>query len=201
MKTISLLLPAVAFVIAGFTLFSSDTTEPSVWSVDHSHSNVGFKVRHLGISNVRGNFKEYDATITMEGADLSTLSAIATIETTSIFTDNERRDNHLRSPDFFAAEEFPTMIFQSKEVRNVDGTRFDLVGDLTIRDVTKEVVLETEFLGTAVTRGSERAGFEARASSNRMDYGLSWDRLTETGGLMVSHNVDLIIELEMTKDD
>lgn len=173
----------------------------SSWSVDHTHSKIGFKIRHLGISNVRGDFRDYDVSISMTDGDVSTLAASATIQTTSVFTDNDRRDNHLRSPDFFSAEEFPVMTFQSKEVRAVDGNAFELVGDLAIRDVTKEVVLNAQFLGTATMGGQERAGFEASTEVNRLEYGLAWNRLTEAGGFVVGHNVEIILELEMVKDD
>ena len=117
--------------------FSVPTEAPSSWSIDAVHSNIGFKVRHLGISNVRGEFVEYDAEILMDGTDLSTLSVSATIEAGSIDTGNERRDGHLRSDDFFGAEEFPNITFTSTEVTNIEGNNFHLVGDLTIRDVSQ----------------------------------------------------------------
>ena len=180
--------------------FSIPTEEPSSWSIDVSHSSISFKVRHLGISNVRGEFLTYDAEILIDGTDLSTLAVDATIETTSIDTGNERRDNHLRSDDFFGAEEFPNMTFTSTGVTEVDGNEFHLAGDLTIRDVTKSIVLEGEFLGTAMMGDSERAGFEATATINRKEFNLSWDRLTEAGGFVVGHDVEIILELEVIKD-
>ena len=195
MKYISLLVVALLVFAA-----SPSPPAPAVWKVDHSHSALGFKVRHLGISNVRGNFKEYEATVTMDADDLTTLSAEATIQTGSIFTDNERRDNHLRSPDFFEAETYPEMHFVSSGVQNVDGSTFELVGDLTMRDVTREVVLESEFLGQASMGDQERAGFEASVVIDRMDYGLAWNRLTEAGGFVVGHDVEIIIELELIRD-
>ncbi|MCY4675153.1 MAG: YceI family protein [Bacteroidetes bacterium] len=180
--------------------FSVPTEEPSSWSIDAVHSNIGFKVRHLGISNVRGEFLAYDAEILMDGTDLSTLTISATIETGSVDTGNERRDNHLRSDDFFGAEEFPNMTFTSTEITDIEGGNFHLVGDLTIRDVTQSVVLKSEFLGTGKMGDSERAGFEARTVINRKDFNLSWDRLTEAGGFVVGHDVEIILELEVIKD-
>ena len=214
MKTKTLLLPAVVLtlVLAGFTLAGSQADEsrttPTLqptegmasWSIDPVHSKVGFKVKHLGISNVRGEFREYDASISLDGTDLSTLQASATIKTASIFTDNERRDNHLRSPDFFDADGHPELTFTSKSVRNINGSAFELVGDLTIRSTTKEVVLEAEFLGAAAMGDQERAGFEARTTINRLDYGLMWNRTTEAGGFVVGHDVQIILELEVIKD-
>lgn len=195
MKIRSLLLASLLLVA-----FSIPTEEPSSWSIDVAHSSISFKVRHLGISNVRGEFLTYDAEVLMDGADLSTLAVDATIETTSIDTGNERRDNHLRSDDFFGAEEFPNMTFTSTGVTEVDGDTFHLAGDLTIRDVTKSIVLEGEFLGTATMGDSERAGFEATTTINRKEFNLSWDRLTEAGGFVVGHDVEIILELELIKD-
>ena len=180
--------------------FSVPTEEPSSWSIDAVHSNIGFKVRHLGISNVRGEFLAYDAEILMDGTDLSTLTISAAIEAGSVDTGNERRDNHLRSDDFFGAEEFPNITFTSTEITDIEGGNFHLVGDLTIRDVTQSVVLKSEFLGTSKMGDSERAGFEARTVINRKDFNLSWDRLTEAGGFVVGHDVEIILELEVIKD-
>ncbi len=180
--------------------FAIPMENPTSWSIDAAHSSISFKVRHLGISNVRGEFLAYDAEILMDGADLSTLSVNANIETASIDTGNERRDGHLRSDDFFAAEEFPNMAFTSTGVTEVEGNQFQLSGDLTIRDVTQTIVLEGEFLGTASMGDSERAGFEATTTINRTEFNLSWDRLTEAGGLVVGHDVEIILELELIKD-
>jgi len=186
---------ALVLFLAGF---SGD--KPASWSIDASHSKVGFKVRHLGISSVRGEFTDYDATITMDDEDLQSIQASVTIQVASIYTRNERRDNHLRSDDFFSAEAFPAMTFESTGVANVEGTTFDLTGHLTIRDVTKEVVLTTEYLGAAQMGDSERAGFEARTTIDRTEYGLTWNRLTEAGGAVVGHDVEIILELELIKD-
>lgn len=195
MKIQSLLFASLLLVA-----FSIPTEEPSSWSIDVSHSSISFKVRHLGISNVRGEFLTYDAEILMDGTDLSTLAVNATIEATSIDTGNERRDNHLRSDDFFGAEEFPNVTFTSTGVTEVEGDHFHLEGDLTIRDVTKSVLLEGNFLGTASMGDSERAGFEATTTINRKEFNLSWDQLTEAGGFAVGHNVEIILDLELIKD-
>jgi len=210
MQPRTLILPAllVTLVLAGFTLLDRPASDPAPaprieaadWSIDQVHSKIGFRARHFGISFVRGAFKDYEATLSFDPGDLSTVETSATIQVASIFTDNDRRDNHLRSPDFFSADEYPTMTFVSKGVRNIDGNAFELVGDLTIRDVTKEVVLDAEFLGTANAMNSERAAFEARATVDRMEYGLMWDRVTEAGGLVVSKEIQIVIELEVVKE-
>ena len=188
---------ATAFLLTGAILPVHDRAEIVTFHPDKTHSNVGFKVRHLGISNVRGAFGEYEATVQFDPEDLTTLSVDATIQTSSVDTGNERRDNHLRSDDFFNAEEFPELRFVSKEVRDLDGGEFDLVGDLTIRDVTKEIVLKAEFLGMAAGRNGRKAGFEARTTIDRFEYKLKFDALTETGGLVVGSNVEIILEMEL----
>ena len=208
--------PLQALALAGLVVLAAsgfaartDASEPAgpqdegvmTFAVDKAHSQVGFKVRHLGIANVRGSFQDYDATVRFDPEDLSTLQVEATIAVSSIDTGIERRDNHLRSDDFFNAEQFPAITFKSKAVRNLDGDAFELVGDLTIRDVTKEVVLEAEFLGMGMMRGTQKAGFEAETTINRFDYNLKWDALTEAGGLVVSENVQIILELELNEVD
>lgn len=213
MKNISFfsLLLVAGLLVAGFTLRSTPeaptpftppmeaSSDVSTWAVDQVHSKIGFKVKHLGISNVRGDFNTYDVDLRFDPQDLSTLETTVNVDVASIDTENERRDGHLRSPDFFAAEEYPTMTFAAKSVRNIDGDEFELVGDLTIRGVTKEVVLDAEFLGTASMGDSERAGFEAETEINRLDYGLAWNKVTEAGGFVVSHDVKIILELEVIK--
>jgi polyisoprenoid-binding protein YceI len=185
---------AVVLPLVGFAAASQLAT---TYSPDKAHSNIGFKVRHLGISNVKGTFSDYDATVTMDGENLNTLQAEATVKIASINTGIERRDNHLRSDDFFNAEQFPTLTFKSKSVRNISGNSFELVGDLTIRDVTKEVVLEAEYLGASKMMETEKVGFEAETVINRFDYNLKWDNLTEAGGLIVSEEVTIQLELEL----
>lgn len=193
-KHVRFALLAVILPLAGFVTLGQLAT---TYTVDKAHSEVGFKVRHLGITNVRGDFPDYDATVTMDGEDLSTLVAEATIKTTSIDTGIERRDNHLRSDDFFNAEQFPTITFKSTAVRNINGSSFELVGNLTIRNVTKEVVFEAEYLGAAKMMETAKVGFEAETVINRFDYNLKWDNLTEAGGFVVGEEVTIELELEL----
>ncbi len=188
---------AAAFLLSAAMPVAHDRAEVITFHPDKTHSNVGFKVRHLGISNVRGAFGEYEATVQFDPEDLGALSIEATIQASSIDTGNERRDDHLRSDDFFNVEAFPELRFESKEVRNIDGSEFELVGDLTIRDVTKEIVLESEFLGMGAGRNGRKAGFEARAKIDRFDYNLKFDALTETGGLVVGSDVEIVLDMEL----
>lgn len=196
-RFLTIALFASAFLLSGSAPSSPDRAETITFHVDKTHSNVGFKVRHLGISNVRGAFGDYEATVQFDPEDLSAISVEATIQASSIDTGNQRRDDHLRSDDFFNAEAFPELRFASKEARNIDGGEFELVGDLTIRDVTKEVVLEVEFLGMGAGRNGRKAGFEARVVIDRFDYNLKFDALTETGGLVVGSDVEIVLDMEL----
>lgn len=174
---------------------------PTVFVTDKAHSKVGFRVRHLGISNVNGFFDEYEAKVSFDTNDFSTLKAEATIQVNSLNTGIDRRDNHLRSDDFFNAEAYPVIKFVSKEIRNIDKGRFELVGDLTIRDITREVVFDAEFFGIEKMGQTTKAGFEASTMVNRFDYDLKWDRMTEAGGLVVSENVRIQLDLELNAQE
>lgn len=197
-----LLVPALLaiLVFSGFSDKPESATAPTDWTVDKAHTQVKFKVRHLGLSNVEGSFNTFDLTLNFDPEDLTTLKTTATIDVASIDTGNERRDNHLRSDDFFAAEQHPQMTFVSREVRNVEGNRFQIAGDLTIRGTTKPVVLDAEMLGTAAMQGKTVAAFTATTTINRFDYGLKWDRLTEAGGLVVGEDVQITIDVEAVQE-
>lgn len=170
--------------------------EPRTFSIDSAHSNVGFKAKHLGILNVNGRFADYDATIKVDPANLSTLEATATVRIASVDTGVERRDNHLKSADFFDADTHPTMTFVSTGVSNVNGNTFDLNGNLTIRGTTKPIVLKGELAGTVSFMGKERIALKATGTVNRFDYGLQWNSLTEAGGLVVSQDIEIILEIQ-----
>ena len=201
-------------MFAGFTLTGDQADEASTepiadsgmasWQIDPVHSKLGFKARHFGISNVRGEFRDFDASFTFDPADLSTIEASVRIQAASVFTGNDRRDNHLRSDDFFNAENDPIITFISKRVQNIDGNEFELVGDLTIRGNTHEVVLDAEFTGSvSMEQGGQtqvRAAFEAETKVNRMEYGLKFDStIGGVGDLVVGNQVKLIIELELIR--
>jgi len=189
---------ALLFVVAGLS-WGQTTSTMNSWTIDKNHSEIAFKVRHLGISNVTGQFFTYDTALDFDPNDLNTLEASMTVDVASLDSGVERRDNHLRSADFFDVEVYPQMTFVSKEVRNVNGNEFELVGDLTIKDVTREVVLEAELLGTTTNRNRELAAFEATAEIDRFDYNLRWDNLTEAGSLIAGRTVQIIINLEVNR--
>jgi polyisoprenoid-binding protein YceI len=146
------------------------------WKPDKSHSTVSFTVRHLVITKVSGNFRDFDGNVTFDGKDFSKGSVDFTIQTASVSTGQDRRDTHLKSPDFFAVDSFPTMTFKSTKVTPVDDKHFKLDGNLTIRGTTKPVTFDCTFNGTVDGMGPTRASFSATLSINRMDYGVKWDK-------------------------
>ncbi|HEX9242829.1 MAG TPA: YceI family protein [Anaeromyxobacter sp.] len=167
------------------------------WQVDGTHSTVSLAVRHMVISKVRGRFSRWNAKLDLDTADLARSSVDVEIEAASIDTGVADRDAHLRSPDFLAAEKFPTLRYRSRRVEKVSGDRLRVVGDLTIRDVTREVVLDVEYGGQGKDPwGNQRVGFTASASLNRKDFGLTWNQALETGGVLVADKVDVELELE-----
>jgi polyisoprenoid-binding protein YceI len=167
------------------------------YEVDPSHTQVMFKVRHMGVSTVTGRFNRFAATFAYDPDDPSASWVTATIDAASIDTDNERRDNHLRSPDFFAADSYPNLTFQSTGVEEVEDGRLRVAGDLSIRGVTKPVVLDVVLEGTTVgSEGRPIVGWTAETTVNRKEYGLLWNRLTEAGGWVVGDEVRIVLEVE-----
>jgi polyisoprenoid-binding protein YceI len=155
----------------------------STWKIDAAHSELTFRIRHL-VSRVRGTFDQWGGAITADPRNLSGGAVQVSINTASIDTDNTRRDEHLRSGDFFDAANHPAITFQSRNVR-VQGKKIRVAGDLTIRGVSKPVVLQGEYLGTTRdASGKQRLGFEAETTINRHDFGVSWNRAVETGAML-----------------
>ncbi|MFZ5623468.1 MAG: YceI family protein [Gemmatimonadota bacterium] len=171
---------------------------PITWTIDPVHSEVSFRIRHF-VTRVRGTFRKWNGTITADPANLAAGSVNVTIEAASIFTDNERRDTHLRSADFFDVANHPTITFTSTRVE-ATGNRIRVTGDLTIRGVTKSVVLEGEFLGVSGPDGKgQRIGFQASTVIDRKDFGVSWNRAAEGGGLMLGDDVTIDINIEAVR--
>ena len=184
------------FLAAGATVAPGQTH----WAVDKTHSNVMFTVRHLLISEVTGRFDDYGVTMTSSKDDFTDASIQATVNVGSVNTENERRDAHLRSDDFFNAEKFPRMTFVSKSIRKIADDNYQLTGDLTIRDVTKEVTFDATLLGVvAAGRMGTRAGWKASTTLNRFDYNLKWNKTLETGGLVVGKDVTINLNLEFVE--
>jgi polyisoprenoid-binding protein YceI len=184
------------FVI-GAGIVSAQSTK---WVQDASHSNVGFSIKHMLVSTVRGNFKDYKITMLSDKEDFSDAKIEVVINTASINTENGDRDNHLRGDDFFNAEKYPTMTFKGKSMKKVGKDKYKLTGDLTIRDVTKQVTLDVEFGGKVKDPwGNTKTGFTIEGDINRFNYGLKWNKAVEAGGLVVSENVHIICEVELAK--
>jgi len=176
------------------------TTKASttVWTVDPAHAELGFSVRHLMISNVRGRFGKVEGTVAVDNADLNQSKIDVTIDVNSIDTRQEMRDNHLRSADFFDAGNFPTMHFVSKRIVGDVTKDFQVVGDLTIRGTTREIELNAHLEGRGKDPwGNERAGFHLGGSLNRHDYGLDWNVALEAGGVTVGAEVKIAIDVEI----
>jgi polyisoprenoid-binding protein YceI len=172
----------------------------SAWKIDPVHSEVNFKVKHMVISTVTGHFGNFNASIEADKDDFSDAKIDFEADATSISTKNEMRDGHLKSPDFFDVENFPKMSFVSNSVKKVSNHELEVTGDLTIKNVTKKVKLDVIYNGTvAGNGGAQIAGFEIRTNINRFDYGLKWNGLSETGGVMVSNEVKIEILAEFNK--
>lgn len=170
------------------------------WGIDLVHSNIGFAVRHLVVSKVRGKFTRWTGTIRMDENALRRTEVDIAIEPASIDTGVEQRDNHLRSPDFFDAAKYSTMTFKSTGVEQSKNGDLRLRGNLTMHGVTRPVTLDVEFAGTQKDPwGGFRAGFSARTSLDRKDFGLTWNQVLETGGVVVGDKVDVDIEIEAVK--
>jgi polyisoprenoid-binding protein YceI len=173
--------------------------EAGTYNIDASHSQVGFLVRHLVVAKVRGTFDSYSGSITI-GDDPADSSVEVTIDTGSINTRDEQRDAHLRNPDFFDSDAFPTMTYKSTSVKHQKGNRWLVDGELTIKDVTRSVPLEVELEGnTADPWGNSRSVFSASAQIDRDAFGLSWNQALETGGFLVGKDVKIEIELETVR--
>ncbi|HKG05156.1 MAG TPA: YceI family protein [Pedobacter sp.] len=169
------------------------------WTLDPTHSELQFKVKHLMITTVTGNLRIFNASATTEGDDFENAAVSFEAETGSLDTGNKDRDNHLKSGDFFDAEKFPAISFRSASFTK-DGDDFVIKGDLTVKDVTKPVKLTAEFGGIATDPwGNTKAGFTLSGKINRTDFGLTWNAALETGGVMVSEEVKIAGELQFVK--
>ncbi|MBU0476113.1 MAG: YceI family protein [Bacteroidetes bacterium] len=188
-------------LIVVLALLSSTVFAQTKWNFDTAHSEVGFSVTHMLISETDGFFKEYIGSVVSTSDDFQNAEIKFEAKAASIFTDNEKRDKHLVSPDFFDAEKFPTLTFNGKSFTKVDDKNYKLVGDLTIKGVTKEVTLDVKYNGTINDPwGNTRAGFKITGEVDRFPFGLTWNAALETGGLVVSKEVALNIKIELIKE-
>jgi polyisoprenoid-binding protein YceI len=176
------------------------TNNTTTWAIDASHAEVGFSVRHLMISTVRGRFGGITGNVTLDESNPKASKVDVTIDVSTIDTRQEQRDAHLRSADFFDVENHPTMHFVSKRIQGDVTDEFTVVGDLTIRGTTREVTLEVKAEGRGMDPwGNERAGFSAKGKINRSDFGLTWNQVLEAGGVAVGDEIKLSIDAEVVK--
>jgi len=181
----------VALLVAGASMAQTS------WSIDKAHSKIGFNAKHLVVSEVEGYFKDYDAKVTSTADDFAGSTVEFTAKTASVFTDNEKRDGHLKSDDFFNAEKFPELKFTGNLVK--ENGKYLLKGNLTIRDVTKPVTLDVTYGGRVKAFGGERAGFKITGKILRKEYGLKFNAALEGGGLVVSDEIEINVKVELSK--
>lgn len=180
---------------------STSTEVTTKWAIDPAHSEIQFKVKHLMITNVTGTFTDFEASAETEGSDFGTAKISFQAKADSITTNNEQRDAHLKSDDFFSAEKFPYLSFSDgKLIPGKAENEFILKGKLTIKDVSKEVELAADLGGIEKDPwGNEKAGFSLQGKINRKDFGLTWNTITESGGMLVSEEIRIQAEIQLTK--
>lgn len=185
---LTLLLPALA------------AAEPAIYKVDPNHSSVDFSIRHF-VSNVHGRFKDFHGVVKYDRQNPAASSVEFTVQAASIDTDNDDRDNHLRSADFFDVEKFPTLTFTSTKVTARDANTLDVTGDLTLHGVTKPITIPVVILGTMQTPKGEKAGFEAGFTLNRKEYGIVWNRVFDSGGSLLGDDVKVGLSIEADRQE
>jgi len=190
---------SIATVIFALTLPAMAAA--ATWKIDPDHSSIGFKIKHLMVSNVKGSFEKYNGTVDLNETDITKSKVDVSIETASINTNVELRDGHLKSADFFDVVKYPAMTFKSKKVAKAGKDKLKVTGDLTLHGITKEVVLNVDGPSKEIKDlyGNIRKGAAATATINRKDFGLNWNKALEAGGVVVGDDVSISIEIEMIK--
>jgi len=177
-----------------------ETAKKVKWVLDPAHSEVLFKVKHLMITNVKGEFHKFEAEVTVDDNDLSTISAWARIDATSIYTNDDSRDVHLKSADFFDIEKYKEITFESTSFKKEDDEKYEMKGNLTIRGISREVKFDVEFGGLNTDPwGNEKAGFSLEGKINRKDWDLNWNAALKSGGFLVGDEVKLSAEVQFVK--
>ena len=183
-----------------FAFISSSLIAQTTWNVDPVHSSVKFTVSHMVISEVEGGFKKFTGTVTGTNPDFTDANVEFSADVNSLSTDNDMRDNHLKSDDFLNAAKYPNINFKSTSFKKLSGNKYVLTGNLTIRDKTKPVKFDVVYGGTIKDPyGNNRAGFKATTVVNRFDYDLKWNKLTEAGGAVVGKDVTIDVKLEIVQ--
>lgn len=188
----------IALLLCGAFAASAQTTR---WDIDDTHAKIGFTISHFGISETEGRFTKFNGTVLTDHPDFIGAKVDFTVDANSVNTDNEQRDNHLRSPDFFDATKYPQIIFKGKSLKQVSGNKYQLVGDLTMHGVTREVTLDALYRGTVPQDpfGNTKAGFKISGVLDRTQWGLAWTGKLASGDLLVGNDVDIECNIELTK--
>jgi polyisoprenoid-binding protein YceI len=190
----------IKFSLIAMLLFvAAASAQTTIWKFDPVHSQIRFTVTHLIISEVSGDFKKFDGEVKSNGNDFTNAVISFTADVKSINTENDKRDEHLKSDDFFNAEKYPQIKFAGKSMKKVKKNKYKLTGDFTIRDVTKTITLDVTYNGNATAWGQEKAGFKIKGTINRFDYNLKWNSLMETGGAVVGEDVEIICNVQLVK--
>ncbi|MBS1593240.1 MAG: YceI family protein [Bacteroidetes bacterium] len=185
-------------LLTGISMAAAATAQS--WTLDKTHSSINFSVSHMVVSEATGNFKDFSGEVKSEKPDFSDLGVSFTIKVASINTDDEKRDGHLKSPDFFDAAKFPDITFKSTNVKKINDKKYELTGDLTMKGVTKKVTWEVKYNGTVKDPyGNNRAGFKATTTVDRKDYGVSWNKTLDAGGVAVGDDVTITVNAELVK--
>ncbi|MGD0589384.1 MAG: YceI family protein [Bacteroidota bacterium] len=189
----------VAVVLFAIFAVTALVTAQSGWKLDKVHSSITFSVKHMVISSVSGNFKDFSVVLKSEKEDFSDATVEGIIQVASINTENDNRDKHLKSDDFFNAEKFPEIKFKSTKFEKLSDNKYKITGNLTMRDVTKEVTFDAVLNGTLKTDKGLLSAWKATTTINRFDYNLKWSKTAETGGLIVGQDVTITLNLELNK--
>ncbi|CAN5584119.1 YceI family protein [soil metagenome] len=185
-------------VLFALVLLAGTVSAQTTWNIDKAHSTIGFSVTHMVVSDAGGNFKDFSAKVVSKTADFDGADVEFTAKIASINTENEGRDKHLKSADFFDAEKFPDITFKGTLVKA--GGKYQLKGKLTLKDVTKDVAFDVSYGGTIDTGRGIKAGFKFSAKINRQDYGVKWANKLQDGSAVVSDEVDIIVKVELNKE-
>jgi polyisoprenoid-binding protein YceI len=189
----------IAAIATTIVLLGAATAHATTWNIDSAHSSAQFAIRHLMVSTVRGTMGKVSGTVNLDDGDVTKSSVEATIDVSGIDTREPKRDQHLKSPDFFDVAKYPTITFTSKKVEKVSDTKYKVTGDLTIKGKTKEVVLDIEGSTKPMTdpNGNPKLGGVAHATINRQDFGVSWNNALDGGGFVLGDDVEITIDLEL----
>jgi polyisoprenoid-binding protein YceI len=184
-------------ILIGLLTVGSVAFGQSTWTLDKGHSTIGFNATHMVVAEVAGNFKEFEGKVESPSEDFNGAKVDFTAQVVSIDTDNERRDGHLKSDDFFSAEKYPTVTFNGTLVK--DGGKYKLNGKLTMRDVTKDISFDVVYGGSVDTGSGTKAGFKLTGKINRQEYGLKWSNKLASGDMVVSDEIEIVCRVELNK--